>query len=54
MKVITLCGSYKFENEMIKVAEQMTLDGNCIITPIELTRLEKEAYTEDEIFIHAW
>ena len=34
MKVITLCGSLKFQKEMMKVAEKMALDGYCILTPV--------------------
>ena len=34
MKVITLCGSLKFQKEMMKVAEKMELDGYCILTPV--------------------
>lgn len=48
MKIITVCGSYKFKNEMIEVTEKMALKGNCMITPIELTKPNKEAYTKDE------
>lgn len=34
MKVITLCGSLKFKEEMMITAEKLTLEGNCILTPI--------------------
>lgn len=49
MKIITLCVSYKFKNEMVKVAEELTLRGNCVLTPIDLTRSGKDAYTAEEI-----
>ena len=48
MKVITLCGSYRFKEEMAEVAEIMTLAGNCVLTPNELTRDFKDDYTEEE------
>lgn len=48
MKIITLCGSYKFKDEMAEVAEIMTLAGNCMLTPNELTRESKDDYTEEE------
>lgn len=48
MKVITICGSYKFKKEMMEIAEKMALKGNCILTPIELTKPNKEAYSEEE------
>ena len=34
MKIITLCGSLKFKNEMMIIAEKMALKGNCILTPV--------------------
>ena len=34
MKIITLCGSLKFQKEMMRVAEKMALEGNCILTTV--------------------
>ena len=34
IKVIALCGSLKYQYEMMKVAEILSLKGNCILTPI--------------------
>ena len=34
MKVITLCGSLKFKEEMMIVAEKMALKGICVLTPV--------------------
>ena len=34
MKIITLCGSLRFQKEMMEVAEKMALKGNCILTPV--------------------
>ncbi len=48
MKIITVCGSYKFEKEMKEITEEMALKGNCMITPIDLTKPNKEAYTEEQ------
>lgn len=42
MKVITVCGSYKYKNEMKEITEKMALKGNCMLTPIELTKPNKE------------
>ena len=33
---------------MAEVAEIMTLAGNCVLTPNELTRESKDDYTEEE------
>ena len=34
MRTITLCGSLKFRKEMMVIAEEMALEGNCILTPV--------------------
>lgn len=34
MKIITLCGSLKFQHEMMILAEKMALEGYCIFTPV--------------------
>ncbi len=34
MKIITICGSLKFQTEMMIEAQKLALDGNCIFTPI--------------------
>lgn len=34
MKIITICGSLKYQKEMMIIAEQEALKGNCIITPV--------------------
>ena len=34
MKVVTLCGSLKFQKEMMTVAEKMALEVYCILTPV--------------------
>ena len=53
MKIITICGSLKFKNEMMKIAEKMSLLGNCVLTPIWLINSDKGAYTDDEVDILA-
>lgn len=34
MEIITLCGSLKFQNEMMIVAEKLALKEKCILTPV--------------------
>ena len=51
MKIITICGSYKFKKEMVEIAEKMTLLENCTLMPNELTRPSKEDYTQEEACI---
>lgn len=36
MKIITLCGSLKYQKEMMVVAQKMALEGNCVLTPTYL------------------
>lgn len=48
MKIITVCGSFKFIKEMELVAEQLELAGNCMLMPINLSRPKKEDYTKEE------
>ncbi len=48
MKIITICGSLKFKDEMIRIAEKMELQGNCMIAPIYPTNPDKDAYTDEE------
>ena len=33
MKVITICGSLKFQKEMMEMAQRLAYEGNCILTP---------------------
>lgn len=47
MKVITICGSLKYKNKMMEVAEFLALNGNCVITPVypikeDYTRTKKQ------------
>ena len=48
MKIITLCGSLKFQKEMMIAAEKMALEGNCILTPVYPT-LENCERTEEQL-----
>lgn len=51
MKIITVCGSYKYKKEMMEITEKMALEGNCMLTPIELAKSDKDAYTEEELLM---
>ena len=46
--IITVCGSLKFKQEMITVAEKMTFLGYCVIMPIFQTS-KSPNYTEEQI-----
>ena len=51
MKVITICGSYRFKKEMIDIAEKLTLEGNCVLMPNELSRSSKDDYSKEEVLM---
>lgn len=34
MKIITVCGSLKYQNEMMDITEKMAKKGNCMLTPV--------------------
>lgn len=33
MKIITVCGSFKYKEAMMKTSEQLCLEGNCVLSP---------------------
>lgn len=47
MKVITVCGSYKYINEMKEAALDLELQGIVALTPIDLTK-PKDFYSDDD------
>ena len=51
MKIITVCGSLKFQKEIIKKKKKLELEGNCVLTPIYPTNSDKDAYTEEQVII---
>lgn len=48
MKIITVCGSLKFKDEMMKITEEMELQGNCMISVIYPTNEDKDYYTAEQ------
>ncbi len=48
MKIITICGSIKYQREMIKISEVMELRGNCVLPIIYPARESKDDYTKEE------
>ena len=51
MKIITICGSLKFQKEMMEISEKLELEGNCVITPIYPARASKDDYTKEEFLM---
>ncbi len=48
MKIITICGSYRFVKEIKEVAEKLELAGNCVLAPIDLVTRDESEYTAEE------
>lgn len=49
MKVITVCGSLKFYQQMIEVAEKYELEGNCMLVPIyNPSKPSKDDFSSEE------
>ena len=48
MKIITVCGSLRFEQEMKYYSEKLEMEGNCVLSVIYGTK-EKEDYSKEEI-----
>lgn len=51
MKVITVCGSLRFQNEMSEIVLKMELEGNCVLLPIFPINGNKDDYTEEEMIV---
>lgn len=34
MKIITICGSFKYKDDMVSIAEKLCLEGNCVLSPL--------------------
>lgn len=49
-KVITICGSLKFEKKMRKETERLALEGNCVLSVIypASSDFNKEDYTKEQ------
>ena len=51
VKIITVCGSLRFKKEIMEISAMMELKGNCMLPPIYPTRIDKDAYTEEEVLV---
>ncbi len=48
-KIITVCGSLKYKEELMNEALKLELAGNIVITPIFPLHLDKDSLTEEEL-----
>ena len=51
VKVITLCGSLKFKETFMKVAEELEFRGNCVLSVVYPTKMDKDDYTKEEMHL---
>lgn len=49
MKIITVCGSLRFKQEIIEITEKMDLQGNCMLSIVYPARRDIDDYTDEEI-----
>ncbi|MCT4613086.1 MAG: hypothetical protein N4A47_06935 [Clostridia bacterium] len=50
-KVITICGSLKFVNEIMMHSKRLELEGNCVLNIIYSMQRDKDDYTEEQFEI---
>jgi len=48
MKIITICGSLKYETDIRYWAEKLTLQGNCVLSIIYPTSADLSIYTSEQ------
>ena len=51
MKVITVCRSLRFIEEMLQISEKLELEGNSVLLPIYNPNKNKDAFNSDEILM---
>ena len=47
MKVVTLCGSMRLQNEMMEIAEKLAREGECVLTPVYMVMKDCEISEEE-------
>jgi len=48
MKIVAICGSLKFKDDIIYWSEKLELEGNCVLGIIYPTKADKDAYMPAE------
>lgn len=48
-KIITVCGSLKFKEEIMDIAMKMELEGNIVITPIFPVNIDKDSLSRENL-----
>lgn len=49
MKIIKVCGSLRFQQQMMEISKIMQLKGNCMLAPIYPINGDKDTYTEEKM-----
>lgn len=48
-KVITICGSLKFQDKIMEISEKLELQGNCVLSIIYPTIKDKDSFSAEEM-----
>lgn len=48
VKIITICGSLKFKEEIMEISEKLELENNCVLSIVYPV---KEDHSDNELFI---
>lgn len=48
MKIITVCGSLRFKDEIMAIALKVELEGNCVLAPLYPIGDDKDVFTPEE------
>ena len=51
MKIITVCGSLKYKEEIMKITEEMGLKGNCMLSIVYPTKSDLSMYSKEQLII---
>ena len=46
-KIVTICGSMKFKNDMLILAEELAIKGYCVLTPV--FEIKERSITKDQL-----
>ena len=49
MKIITICGSFKYKDDMKRISEKLCIEGNCVLSP--LYPIDDKKYSDDDKII---
>ena len=48
-KVITLCGSARFEDDFIRVQKQLSVEGNIVLSPLFFSQSDDKCFLDERV-----